>query len=82
VCIVALQLAFQLRRIKYEELVLGSRFPEYETYRLHTGVCCRRLLTRSFSLTLHLRAHDSFEALFEERMMSDLRVVTSFWVLP
>jgi protein-S-isoprenylcysteine O-methyltransferase Ste14 len=36
VSIVALQLAFQLQRIKNEEQVLGSLFPEYETYRLHT----------------------------------------------
>jgi len=37
IAIVALQLAFQLQRIKNEEAVLGSLFPEYESYRQHTA---------------------------------------------
>jgi protein-S-isoprenylcysteine O-methyltransferase Ste14 len=37
VAIVALQLAFQLQRIKNEELVLGSLFPEYHAYRTRTA---------------------------------------------
>jgi len=37
VAIVALQLAFQLQRIKNEERVLGSLFPEYHAYRTRTA---------------------------------------------
>jgi protein-S-isoprenylcysteine O-methyltransferase Ste14 len=37
VMIVALQLAFQLQRMKNEEDVLGSLFHEYADYRLHTA---------------------------------------------
>jgi protein-S-isoprenylcysteine O-methyltransferase Ste14 len=35
--ILALQLAFQFQRMKNEEKVLGSLFPEYESYRTHTA---------------------------------------------
>jgi protein-S-isoprenylcysteine O-methyltransferase Ste14 len=37
VAIVALQLAFQIQRMKNEEAVLGSLFPEYEIYRMQTA---------------------------------------------
>lgn len=37
IAIVALQLSFQLQRIKNEEQVLGSLFPEYADYRTHTA---------------------------------------------
>ena len=37
IVIVALQLGFQLQRMRNEEDVLGSLFPEYADYRLHTA---------------------------------------------
>jgi protein-S-isoprenylcysteine O-methyltransferase Ste14 len=37
VAIVALQLSFQFQRIKHEEKVLSSLFPEYESYRIQTA---------------------------------------------
>jgi protein-S-isoprenylcysteine O-methyltransferase Ste14 len=35
--IFAVQIAFQLRRMHNEELVLSARFPEYVAYRQHTA---------------------------------------------
>jgi len=37
VLLLAMQIAFQLRRMHNEELVLSARFPEYVAYRQHTA---------------------------------------------
>jgi protein-S-isoprenylcysteine O-methyltransferase Ste14 len=43
VLLLAMQIAFQLRRMHNEELVLAARFPEYVAYRQHTARLIPRL---------------------------------------